>query len=391
MFRIIKTLFYIALGLGSLAALIFFLILPPAADRFFNRTVEGPTHSVSGRARRLHSRLWIADLHADVLLWNRNLLKRSGHGHVDIPRLIEGNVALQAFTIVSKTPFGLNFDRNDDTSDMIKPLAIAQRWPVSTWNSLKERALYQAEKLAKFAHDSENRFHIVGSKSDLLKYTVLRAHTPDMTAGFLGIEGAQVLEGQLENVQVLFDAGFRMMAPSHFFDTQVAGSAHGVKKGGLTGFGRLVLTEMERLGMIVDLAHASSETIDDVLAFATKAVLVSHTGVRATCDNIRNLSDRHLRDIAKTGGVIGIAYFRQATCGNDIKSIVNAIKHAVKIAGIQHVALGSDFDGAVTTPFDTAGLIELTDALLSAGFYEDEVELIMGGNVKRILLEILPE
>ena len=70
---------------------------------------------------------------------------------------------------------------------------------------------------------------------------------------------------------------------------------------------------------------------------------------------------------------------------------MDAIKHAVKIAGVQHVALGSDFDGAVTTPFDTAGLIELTDALLSAGFYEDEVELIMGGNVKRILLEVLPE
>ncbi|MFQ5641030.1 MAG: dipeptidase [bacterium] len=386
-----KLLLKIVLVVVLLLLLAFFFVLPPLADRSANRVAEGELAPPSDSAQALHPELWIADLHADVLLWNRNILKSHDHGHVDVPRLQQGNVALQAFTIVSKTPFGLNFESNSADSDMLTFLVIAQRWPTRTWFNLTERALYQSQKLHEFARDSEGKLSIIKSKEDLSNYMTRRDSEPDITAGFLGIEGAQVLEGQLSNVQALFDAGFRMMAPTHFFDTEVGGSAHGVEKGGLTELGRQMIAEMESLGMIVDLAHASSKTIDDVLAIATKPVFNSHTGVKGTCDNTRNLSDAQLRGIAATGGVIGVAFFPGATCGDDIDSIVRAMQYAVDIVGVEHVGLGSDFDGAVQTPFDAANIIQLTDALLKAGFSGDDIALIMGGNVRRVLMQALPD
>jgi microsomal dipeptidase-like Zn-dependent dipeptidase len=181
-----------------------------------------------------------------------------------------------------------------------------------------------------------------------------------------------------------------MMAPTHFFDNEMGGSAHGIEKGGLTAKGREMIRRMEERRMIVDLAHASARTIDDVLALATKPVVVSHTGVRGTCDNARNLDDGQLRRIAQTGGIIGIGYWDTAVCGTDAGAIARAIRHTANVVGVEHVALGSDFDGAVSTPFDTTGLVQLTDALLAQGFTDDEVEKIMGGNVVRLLLENLP-
>jgi microsomal dipeptidase-like Zn-dependent dipeptidase len=334
--------------------------------------------------------LEIVDLHCDALLWNRDLLERNSVGHVDVPRLIAGNVALEAFTIVSKVPFGLNMERNEGDSDMITALAIAQRWPPRAWGSLKERALYQAKKLHEFAARSHGKLVLIKTAADLQSYLTRRQSDRDCTAGFLGIEGAQVLEGDLANIDVLFDAGFRMMAPTHFFDNDLAGSAHGIEKGGLTEKGKEMLRRMEAKRMLVDVAHASPQTIDDVLALATKPVLVSHTGVKGTCEGARNLSDEHVKRIAQTGGVIGIAYFDAAVCATNVQAIVKAIRYTANLAGVEHVGLGSDFDGAVKTPFDTAGLIQLTEALMAEGFSETEIGLIMGGNVLRVLQENLP-
>jgi microsomal dipeptidase-like Zn-dependent dipeptidase len=112
--------------------------------------------------------------------------------------------------------------------------------------------------------------------------------------------------------------------------------------------------------------------------------------VRGTCAGARNLSDEQLRGVAAKGGVVGIGYWEAATCGTDVRSIARSVRHAATVMGVRHVALGSDFDGAVTTPFDTTGLVEVTDALLTEGFSEEEVALIMGGNVLRVLSEALP-
>jgi membrane dipeptidase len=189
---------------------------------------------------------------------------------------------------------------------------------------------------------------------------------------------------------VLAAAGFRMMAPTHFFDTDIGGSAHGVTKGGLTAKGREWVRALEERKVLVDLAHASPQTIDDVLALARRPVVVSHTGVRGTCDNRRNLSDAQLRAVARTGGVVGIGFWDTAVCGGDARAVARAIGHAVRVAGADHVGLGSDFDGAVTTPFDASGLPQVTQALLDAGMAEDDIARVMGGNVVRLLRQSLP-
>ncbi len=374
----------------ALAGAIFFFALPPWLEDRMNAVIDRGPYQASERASELHRRLLIADLHADSLLWSRDLLERGSRGHVDVPRLIEGNVALQAFTIVSKTPRGQNIENNDASTDNITLLAVAQRWPSATWSSLKARALYQSEKLHDLAARSGGKLSIIKSAEDLSDYLESRRRDPSITAGFLGIEGAQVLEGDPGNVQVLFDAGFRMMAPTHFFDNDMGGSAHGVEKGGLTDKGREMIRRMESLGMIVDVAHASAKTIDDVLSVATRPVVVSHTGVKGTCDNTRNLSDEHIRGIASTGGVIGVGYWDTATCGTDARAIARAMRHVANLVGARHIGLGSDYDGAVTAPFDTSQLVRITEALLQEGFTDQEIEMIMGGNVLRLLKEYLP-
>ncbi|MCA1592954.1 MAG: membrane dipeptidase [Acidobacteria bacterium] len=353
--------------------------------------LAGAPYEASAQARSLHAKLLVADMHADSLLWDRDLLVRGTRGHVDVPRLVEGNVALQIFTVVTKTPRGLNIERNDDRSDNVTLLAVAERWPVAAWGSLKERALYQAWKLRDVEARSGGNFVIVKTASDLSRFLERRQREPRLVAGVLGVEGAHALDGDLSNLDALYDAGVRMMAPTHFFDNEWGGSAHGTDKIGLTEKGRELIRRMEARHMLVDVAHASVRTLDDVLGVATRPVLDSHTGVRGTCDNARNLSDDQLNRIAATGGVIGIGYWDTATCGTDARAVARAIRYAVNIAGVEHVALGSDFDGAVTEPFDTTGLVEVTDALLAEGFNDEEIRRIMGGNVMRVLSENLPQ
>ena len=237
---------------------------------------------------------------------------------------------------------------------------------------------------------SGGRFVVIRTRGDLARFVERRKGDPQLVAGLLGIEGAHALEGDVNNVDAFFDAGFRMMAPTHFFDNEWGGSAHGVNKTGLTDKGREMVRRMEARGMLVDVAHASPRTVDDVLAVATRPVVDSHTGVRGTCDNIRNLTDGQVRAVAATGGLVAIGYWDTATCGTDAASVARAIRYAVSLAGVEHVALGSDFDGAVTEPFDTTGVVEITDALLAEGFTDDEIKLIMGGNVFRLLSQTLP-
>jgi len=380
----------ILLVLILLAAGIFFFVVPGEVEKRMNRVLNKPPYHASERAVELHKKLLIADMHADSLLWSRDLLDRGSRGHVDIPRLLEGNVALQAFTIVTRTPRNMNIEANSGDSDNITLLAIAERWPIASWKSLKQRALYQARKLRDVAARSNGKFVLIKSSGDLSSYLDRRKHELGLTAGFLGVEGAHALDGDVANVEVLFDAGVRMMAPTHFFDNDIGGSAHGVNKGGLTDKGREMIRRMEERRMIVDLAHASAQTIEDVLAMATRPLVVSHTGVKGTCDNTRNLTDEQLKGVARTGGVVGIGYWDTASCGTDAQAIAKSIRYAASVIGTEHIGLGSDFDGAVVEPFDTTGLVLITDALLDEGFTEKEIEQIMGGNVIRLLLENLP-
>ncbi|WP_017522372.1 dipeptidase [Pseudomonas nitroreducens] len=381
---LIVLLVLLAVGLGI------FFNLPGYMDRKMNTVASPPPYQASPAAQALHQALFVADLHDDALLWDRNLLDRHDHGHTDLPRLLEGHVGLQVFSTVTKTPRGLNYESNSADSDNITPLVIAQRWPARTWNSLLERALYQGELLDKAAADSQGKLTLVRSRDDLTRYLAAWQKDPRQLAGILATEGLHPLEGKLENLDRMYDAGFRIMGLTHFFDNEVGGSAHGLKKGGLTAFGREVIPRLEDRKMLIDLAHASRPLIDDVLAIARRPVIASHTGVAGTCPGPRNLTDAHLRGIANTGGVIGIGYWDGAVCETSVQAIVKAMRYAADKVGVEHIALGSDFDGAVNAPFDTTGLAQLTEGLAKAGFSEQDIAAIMGGNVRRLLLESLP-
>jgi microsomal dipeptidase-like Zn-dependent dipeptidase len=160
---------------------------------------------------------------------------------------------------------------------------------------------------------------------------------------------------------------------------------HGIKKGGLTPFGRDIVRRMEAKGMIVDIAHCSQICVTEVLAMARRPVVSSHGGVQASCKVNRNLSDAHIRGVAKTGGIIGIGYWEGAICSTDPKAIATAMKHVRDLVGIEHVALGSDYDGATTVRFDTSQLVQVTQALMDSGFTNDEIRAAMGGNAIRVL------
>jgi len=202
----------------------------------------------------------------------------------------------------------LNIESNDDKSDNIYWLAIVDRWPHKTWNSLTERALYQAGRLHRFARHSQGGFVVIESSADLATYLQRRQQNLRLTAGLLSIEGGHALDGNLGNLDVLYRAGYRMMSPSHFFDNDIGGSSAGVQKIGLTEKGREWMRQMEARHMIVDLSHASAKTIEDVLAIATRPLVVSHTGVKGTCDNNRNLTDDQIRAVAAKGCLSGIGY-----------------------------------------------------------------------------------
>jgi microsomal dipeptidase-like Zn-dependent dipeptidase len=379
-----------------LAVLFLLAVLAPIAgpallESRMNGTLPGSAGKVSARAAALHRSLVIADLHADSLLWGRNLLRRSSRGHVDVPRLLDGNVALQAFTIVTKSPRGLNIESNADSTDDITPLFVLLGRPPRTWNSLTERALDQAARLHGFAARSAGQLSVIHTRRELDAYLERRRSDPRITAGFLGIEGAHALDGRLENLERLRAAGIHLIGLAHFFDNEFSGSAHGVKKGGLTEAGRELVRRVESGGMAIDLAHASPAAFAEAAAMSRRPLIVSHTGVRGTCDNRRNLSDEQLRTVARSGGVIGIGYWDTAVCGTDVAAIVRAIRYAANIVGAQHVALGSDFDGAISAPFDTSHLDRLTEGLLAAGFSEDDVRKVMGENMVRVLRATLPE
>ncbi|AYC31908.1 peptidase M19 [Pseudomonas cavernae] len=381
----------IALVLLAIVGLSVFFSLPPMLDRRMNSVESPPPYPASPAAEQLHKRLFIADLHDDALLWERDLLKRVDYGHSDLPRMLEGRVGLQVFSTVTKTPRGLNYDRNASDSDNITLLIMAQRWPRATWTSLLERALYQSEKLHQAAAASDGRLVLVTNRRELADFISAWQRDPRRLAGVLATEGLHPLEGHLHNVDRLYGAGFRITGLTHFFDNEVGGSAHGLDKGGLTPFGRRVVARLEQKRMLIDLAHASRALIDDVLAIASRPVLVSHTGVEGTCPGPRNLSDQHLQRIAATGGVIGIGYWDTAVCATSVAAIVKAIRYTADKVGVEHVALGSDFNGTIHAPFDATGLAQLTEGLQQAGFSAEQIAAIMGGNVQRLLLANLPD
>ncbi len=384
----------ILMGITILLLLVvvgFFAFAPSMVDRQLNPVVRHSAYPVSNAAQVLHDSLIVGDWHADTMLWNRDIAHEHDYSHIDLPRLRRGNVGLQMFTMVTKSPSGLNYSANSaDAPDDITRLAIVQRWPARTWSSLKERALHQANKLHRFAEKNPDQLFIIQSKADLVEWQQRRKNQPKLVGGLIGTEGSHALDGELESVKTLYDAGFRMMSLQHFFDNKLGGSLHGTSNAGLTQFGRDVVNRIIELDIILDVSHSSEQTVADVLAMTDRPLVVSHTGFKGHCDSERNIPDALMQRIAANGGVIGIGYWADVVCGEDPKAVVSAMKYGMELIGEDHISLGSDFDGTVETIFDTAELAALTHEMLEQGFSEIQIRKIMGGNMLRILNAQLP-
>lgn len=379
-------------GLVVIGAGAFFALAPGIAENGQNHVVPHAPWPVSPEAAALHKRLIVGDWHSDALLWDRDLLTRSKRGQVDLPRLRAGNVALQVFTTVTKSPAGQNYDHNaSDARDNITTLVIAEARPPKTWFSLLERGLDQAARLNAMAEKAPDQLKVIRTKGDLDAVLAARANGAQLVGGLLGAEGGHLLEGKIENLDRIYDAGFRLMGLTHFFDNELGGSLHGEDDAGLTPFGREVVAGMMEKHMVIDLAHASVQMARDVLAIPGTRPIVSHTGIHGICPHKRNFPDDLMQAIAAKGGVIGIGYWEEAACDPTPKGIATMITGAIDLLGEDHVSLGSDFDGAVETDFDSSELAALTQALLDQGLSEGTIAKVMGGNMVRMLRETLPD
>jgi membrane dipeptidase len=372
----------------TLFALIVWLAARPVldlVDRVLNRTTTAPSAPPES-VLSLHDSLWIADFHNDALLWNRDLRERAMRGHVDIPRLQAGGFELAVFSVTSRHYLASNYERTPPFIDVLPLAAIAMRWPRSTWFDPFQRALWLAREMRTTAGKSGGRLRLIQSRADLDLLLDSQARGDSVVGALLLLEGMHALDGRLASIDSLFAAGFRVFGIAHMFDNDVGGSAHGWNKGGLTPFGRRAVARVDSLGGIIDLAHASRATIDDVLSLTSHPVVVSHTGLTSACPGTRNLPDDVVRRIAEHGGLVAIGFWNAAVCGKDAAAIARSIHRAIDVAGADHVALGSDFDGAVATPFDAAHLSMLTAALIAEGLTPAQIRQVMGENQKRFLL-----
>lgn len=387
----IRRIFWGLLGLVVLAAAAVAIWGPGVVERRLNPvTMPEAGWPVSPEAEALHRRLVIGDWHSDALLWDRDLLDLAGRGHVDVPRLVQGNVAVQVFTTVTKSPRGQNYSENAaEAPDNITPLFIGQLRPFSSWFSLKERALVQAAALRRAAERAPEALMLIRSADDLQVLLEARQNGAQTVGAILGTEGGHPLEGNIANLQVLYGAGFRLVGLTHFFDNELGGSLHGQSGAGLSDFGREVVAGMMARRMVIDLAHAGPQLVRDVLAIPGTRPILSHTGIHGQCATPRNLPDDLVQAIAAKGGVIGIGFWADVNCGKTPADIAASIKAAIALVGEDAVSLGSDYDGSVDAPFDVAHLAALTQALMDAGLSEQQIAKVMGGNMMRYLAQVL--
>jgi len=339
------------------------------------------------RARALHHEAFVADLHADPLIWNRDLNKRSRKGHVDFPRLREAGVDLQIIGLPTLSPpFKWTFGF----------FCWLERWPRAARKEVPGRADWMIDQLERFIRESAG--------------TAALVRAPDELEGNLGrgilstmlvIEGGQILEGRIENLDRFFRRGVRGIGISHFVPNDLGGATYKKKdrRRGLTDLGREVIRRANDLGMIVDLAHASEPTIFDVLEVSRAPAIVSHTGLSGAHPHWRNISDEALRAVADRGGLVGIIFqtghagpfFDDFLGGRSIDDLVDHIMHGVKLVGPEHVAFGTDFDGFIRPPRgirDVTDLPLVTAALMERGLSEDDLRLIMGENFRRLFRRV---
>jgi membrane dipeptidase len=383
---------------------------PPGSNG--NSPVPFGQDQVSARARQLHDRAIVVDSHDDTtqrLIFDKtfNLAASNKNGNIDIPRMREGGLDALFFSIWVP-------------SDVTGPPAV-------------KRALDQIDAVREAVRTNPKDLVLATTAADVRK-----AAAEHKIAALMGMEGGHMIDDDLRLLRVYAALGVRYMTLTHFKNNNWADSSTDqAAHNGLTAFGKDVVREMNRLGVVVDISHVADKTFYDALEVSKAPVMASHSSVRAIANHPRNMTDDMMRALARNGGVMMINYhagflseeFRVASekksgnvveamaamskkCGGDEacstleseridheamakgelpkvtwEKIVEHIDHAVKVAGVDHVGLGSDFDGA-TMPLgmeDASKLPKLTDALLKKGYSEADIQKILGGNILRVM------
>ena len=363
----------------------------------------------------IHKRAIAVDMHADtvqrVLDEQVDLQQQLNSGHFDAVRAKAGGLDAQFFSIwVEPQLFGVGGER-----------AV-------------KRADDQIAAIRALAYEHPDVWQLATSADD-----VRRAVQDGKIAALLGLEGGYAIDEKLENVQRYYDLGVRYMSPAWTVSTSWAGSS-GDEAGatrGLNEFGKSVVREMNRLGMMVDVSHVSDKTFWDIVNTSTKPVVATHSACRAIANVPRNLTDDMIRALAKTGGVVNVIFYPghiepglsdlqhrldveiaplvQEASANEpggavhkkiardrvrereysrrlppvyVSRVADHIDHVVKLVGVDHVGIGSDFDGIQYTVSDlatVADLPNLTKELLRRGYSASDVEKILGGNMLRVM------
>lgn len=360
------------------------------------------------RSQRIHKEALVVDAHNDVLyqsvMRGKDIGKRINTGHTDLPRLTEGGVDVQVFAVWCNEKYskGKAFAYANKQIDGL--MKIVHGYP-------QDIAL---------ATDSESIRHIVGQGK---------------IAAIIGIEGGHMIEGRMDYLDSLFARGARYLtltwnnsvdwATSATDETRNPGK---LKHKGLTDFGRQIIHRMNELGMMVDLSHVGRQTFFDVMEITSKPVIVSHSNAYALMAHPRNLRDDQIKAVAENGGVICLNFYsgfldpmhytkinrlyeKYVTAQDTVKRstdtkysllpaaakeqlrpplslLLDHIDYMVKLAGIEHVGVGSDFDGITSTPKgldDCGDFPKITEGLLQRGYSEAAIRKILGENVLRVM------
>lgn len=319
--------------------------------------------------RSFHSTSTLIDLHNDVLEvmtsdTSYHLKQRHNYNHTDIPRLKDGGVDVQFFSVwVSPTQFTNYFQQaqvmlnifNSELSQNTNSIAQARNWNQAD-------SIIQLNKIA----------------------------------AVIGVEGGHHIENSIDNLISLYNSGMRYLTITWNNSTDWAISAQDSRSPtvGLSEFGRQVIRTMDSLGIIIDVSHTGIKTIQDILEVTSNPVIASHSGARALRNHYRNLYDWQIQDIANRGGVVGVVfypYFLNGTSNASIQDVIAHIDYIKNLVGIDYVAIGSDFDGIEVVPLgleDTSKFPNLTEALFEHGYSNEDIEKILYKNFKRVFEQV---
>ena len=381
-------------------------------------TNSAQTTSSANDPQAIHRRAIIVDMHADttqrLVDENVDLEQRLADGHFDAVRAKEGGLDAQFFSI------------------WVEPELFGGGGP-----GAMNRADRQIQAVRDLATTHPGTWELATTAAD-----VRRIAAAGKIAALMGMEGGYAIDEKIENVGRYYQMGVRYLSPAWSVSTSWAGSSGDEigKTRGLNEFGRAVIREMNRLGIMVDVSHLSDKAFWDIVNTSSKPVIATHSGCRAITNVPRNLTDDMIVALAKTGGVVNVIFYPEhiepgyaekkkkvdaeiaslvqrasdAERGDaahkklardrvrreeylkrlppvSVSRIVDHIDHIVKLVGIEHVGIGSDFDGIQAVPADmksVADLPNLTKELLRRGYSESDIDKILGGNMLRVMEEV---